>query len=179
MSSAMDEEKAAGIMKDSATAEDNKDMVVVQGDEYVQHDAPKRKGHICCGCCCDTRKAVFAVNVVSLCLYGLGLMSVSGMIAAKNRGSFDDDAVNDALNSIDGVQIGLSFTFILLGMIFNGIALYGASNFHRYAVLAGGLWFVFETVRSLVYMDIAGAIMAALFTYPHAMLYNEIKKGIM
>ena len=168
--SAIDEEKG-GIMKDT-------EAVAVQGDEYVQHDAPKRKAHVCCGCCCDTRKAVFAVNIVSLCLYGLGLTSVIGLAAAKNQG-YDDDAVNQALNSVDGAQIGLSLGFMVVGMICNAVAIYGARNFQHYCVLVGGLWFVFEAVRSLVYLDAAGAIMSAFFTYPHAVFYSEIKKGIM
>jgi hypothetical protein len=53
MSGMPDEEQAAaGIMKDRF-ANSRKDvstqtgMAVVSGDEYVQHDAPKRRAHIC------------------------------------------------------------------------------------------------------------------------------------
>jgi hypothetical protein len=180
MSSATDEESATGIMKDSAAVtKENGDVVVVQGDEYVQHDAPKRKAHVCCGCCCDTRKAVFVVNIISLCLYGLGSTSVIALAAARNLGQYDDDAVNQGLNNVTGVTIGFTLGFMVVGMILNAVAIYGASSFHRYCVLVGGLWFVFEAVRSLAYLDFAGAIMAAFFVYPHAVLYTEIKNGIM
>lgn len=39
---------AAGIMKDEVAKGDTQPgMAVVSGDEYVQHDAPKRRAHIC------------------------------------------------------------------------------------------------------------------------------------
>jgi hypothetical protein len=52
MSGMADEEQAAaGIMNDGVSKTDNTQtqpgMVVVSGDEYVQHDAPKRRSHVC------------------------------------------------------------------------------------------------------------------------------------
>jgi hypothetical protein len=57
MSSTNDEEMAAGIMKEDTTIpkkEGENDepkkmesLAVVTGDEYVEHDAPARKAHIC------------------------------------------------------------------------------------------------------------------------------------
>lgn len=47
MSGMADEEQAAaGIMKDDYV-NTPPGMGVVSGDEYVQHDAPKRRAHIC------------------------------------------------------------------------------------------------------------------------------------
>jgi hypothetical protein len=53
MSGIPDEEQAAtGIMKDrfanpKKEVTKQSGMAVVSGDEYVQHDAPKRRAHIC------------------------------------------------------------------------------------------------------------------------------------
>ena len=53
MSGIPDEEKAAaGIMKDqfgtaTKTVLKKQGMAVVNGDEYVQHDAPTRRAHVC------------------------------------------------------------------------------------------------------------------------------------
>jgi hypothetical protein len=54
MSSITDEELAAGIMKEDATPKKEGEqhdpqlgLAVVQGDEYVEHDAPDRRAHTC------------------------------------------------------------------------------------------------------------------------------------
>mmetsp|Transcript_21032 Transcript_21032/g.33855 ORF Transcript_21032/g.33855 Transcript_21032/m.33855 type:complete len:196 (+) Transcript_21032:82-669(+) len=179
----MSDSKTAGIMKDEEAGVSNADtqpgMAVVSGDEYVQHDAPKRRAHICCGCCCDTRKAVIVVNIISLCFGALGVMSVSMLANAKATSKYDDDAVQSALDDVDGVKIGLTLGALVLGMICSGVALFGAAKFNKIAIAIAGLWYVFEVVRSLAFRDPAGAFLAAGFCYPHAVFYYELKNGIM
>lgn len=132
------------------------------------------------GCCCDTRKAIFVVNLVSLCLYGLGLLSFWALAAAqKQAGQKDDDAVQAALSEVDGVKIGLTIATLLVGMVCNGVAIYGASNFNRIAIIIGGSWYIFEVVRSIAFFDAGSAVMAAFFLYPHVVFYWEMKRGIM
>ncbi|KAG7353621.1 hypothetical protein IV203_002976 [Nitzschia inconspicua] len=184
MSGIADEEQAAsGIMRDAGPKTETNTqpgMAVVSGDEYVQHDAPKRRAHVCCGCCCDTRRAVIAVNIVSISFYGLGILATSLVtVAAANKDQYDDDAVVAALGEVDGAKIGLSLGLIVVGIVFNGIALYGASTFNKTAIILGGMWYIFEAVRSVAYLNIEGAIMAAFFAYPHAVFYYELKGGIM
>jgi hypothetical protein len=102
------------------------------------------------------------------------------LAAAANQGKqYDDDAVQAAFAELDGAKIGFGIGVFITGMICNAVAIYGASNFNKIAIIIGGVWFVFEVVRSFVYLDIAGAAMAAFFCYPHAVFYYEIKNGIM
>jgi hypothetical protein len=102
------------------------------------------------------------------------------MIAAASKlAQFDDDAVQAAMNNIDGVKIGFTIGMFLVGMVCNGVAIYGASYFNKIAIIIGGLWYVFEFVRSLVFFDVGSAIMAIAFCYPHMVFYYEMKVGIM
>jgi hypothetical protein len=106
----MDEEKAVGMLTTNAYSEktdgsgagsggdgllkasDDKKtaagLKVVEGNEYVQHggddmNGPARRGHVCCGCCCDTRKAVIVVNVINISLALLGIASLSVIASGK------------------------------------------------------------------------------------------------
>jgi hypothetical protein len=127
------------------------------------------------GCCCDTRRAVFAVNIVSICVYGLRLISLFVFAAVFKGAHFDEDAVRAATKYIDGVEFGM----FLVGMVCNGVAIYGASYFNKIAIVVGGLWYVFQFVLSLVFFYVGSAIMAIAFCYPHVVFYYEMKVGIM
>jgi nitrogen fixation-related uncharacterized protein len=131
------------------------------------------------GCCCDTRKAVFVINIVSICLYVLGVISIAALARASKQKQFDDDAVQAAMNNIDGVKIGFAIGTYVVGMICNGVAIYGAAYFNKIAIIVGGLWCVFEFVRSVTFFDVGSAVMAAGFCYPHVVFYYEMKSGIM
>jgi hypothetical protein len=108
------------------------------------------------------------------------MMSVAALASAKASSSkYDDDAVQNAFDEVDGVAIGLTMGMLVCGMICNAVALYGASNFNHVAIAIGGIWFVFEFVRSIAFFNPLGAILAGFFCYPHAVFYYEIKNGVM
>ena len=75
--------------KTTKTTTPSAGLMVVKGDEYVQHtthddDAgPRKRGHICCGCCCDTRKAVIVVNIINICFAVIGIVSLSVIASDK------------------------------------------------------------------------------------------------
>jgi hypothetical protein len=160
-------------------------IVVVQGNEYVQHEPPPRQGRLCCGCCCDTRRAVIVVNIVSLSFAVLAILSLSLMTSDRYAAQFDDDEVQTASNEIDGAAVGITIQgpatigIAVLGMICNTAGLFGAFKFNKIGIIVAAIWYSAECVRSLLFYDIAGAIMAGLFAYPHVVFYQEMKKGIM
>jgi hypothetical protein len=153
--------------------------VVVQGDEYVQHGAVARQSHICCGCCCDTRRAVIVVNIISMTFAALAIFSISMMTSARYAAQFDDDEMQAALDELDGKVVGMTIGFAVVGMICNAVGLYGATKYNNLGIIVASLWYTAECVRSLVFLDIAGAVMAGFFLYPHVVFYQEMNKGLM
>lgn len=83
------------------------------------------------------------------------------------------------MDQIDGVVLGITIGFAVVGAIASGVAIYGAAKYHQIAVVVGAVWYVIDFVRSLVFFDIGSAIMAGCFCYPHVILYKEIRNGIM
>jgi hypothetical protein len=186
-----DEETAMSILASSQPASKDADAAglmsstVIQGGEYVQHGGDddvkqqQKRGHVCCGCCCDTRKAVVVVNIVNITLAAMGIASICILANDNVAAQYDDDEVRSALNGIDGAVLGVSIAFGVVAMAFNAVAIYGAAKYNTMAVLAGAVWYVIQFVRSFVFFDIGGAIMAGLFFYPHWILHREIARGIM
>ena len=157
----------------------NTGMVVVQGDEYVQHGRPQRQSHLCCGCCCDTRRAVIVVNIISMSFAAIAIFSLSMVTSDGYASQFDDDEVQAALNEIDGTSVGVAIGITCLGIICSAAGLFGAFKFNNIAIMVAAVWYCAECIRSLVFYNLGGAIMAGFFAYPHFVFYQEMKKGIM
>jgi len=153
-------------------------LVVVDGadvDDYVLIDKTERRAHICCGC--DTRNAIIVVNVISICFYLLAIISFS--LIANDTLNYDDDQVQNVMDTLDGTKIGLTISIFVVGLFCNLTAIFGAVFYNRIAVTIGALWFLSETIRSLCFYDIYSAMMAAGFFYPHTVFFFELKNGVM
>lgn len=154
--------------------------VVVQGNDYVQHGhTTAGQSHLCCGCCCDTRRAVIVVNIISLALASLAVLSLAVLSSEKYAAQFDDDEMQAALDELDGVAVGVSIGVAVLGMLCNAAGLIGAFKFNNIGIIVAAIWYAAECLRSLFFFDLAGAIMAGFFAYPHIVFYQEMKRGIM
>jgi hypothetical protein len=166
--------------------QDGGDIAVVQG-----HDGPQlvegnvvgarqaRQSHLCCGCCCDARRAVIVVNVISMCLHTLAIISVALMSSAVYASDVDDDEYQYALSEIDGKSLGLTLGVLVIGIICQAAGIYGAVKFNKIGATIGAVWHAMECIRSIVFFDIGGAIMSGFFCYPHVVFLQEMKSGIM
>lgn len=154
-------------------------FAVVAGDEYLQHERPKPTSHMCCGCCCDTRKAVIVVNIISLCFGTLGFIFLAALTSDSFAEQFDDDATKTALGEIDGQTVGAVIAFGVVSMICYAAGIYGASKFNKIGVLIAAVWYSVDVVLQAVSFNFGGIILNGFFLYPHVVLYQEISKGIM
>ena len=168
----------ADIDTDNERGRGRKNYALQHG--YIQHEPDSPKSHTCCGCCCDTRRAVVVVNIISMSFAALALLSLTLLTSNSQLASqFDDDEVQAFLDEMDGASIGLSVGLALLGMLCNGFGLFGAYKFHQMSIIVASIWYVAECIRACVYLDIFGVVMAGLFLYPHIVFYRELSSGIM
>lgn len=182
MASAETEKETPDLVEEKA----RETTIVVQGGEYVPMQleggkmAPNcKQSHACCGCCCDTRRAVIVVNIISMSFAVLAILTISIVSSDKYAESIDDDQVLAALAEIDGSKLGVTIGFASAGIFCNACGIFGARRFNQWAIIVAGLWYVIEFVRSLVYLDLGGAIMSGFFAYPHVIFWQEMRKGIM
>jgi uncharacterized membrane protein len=131
------------------------------------------------GCCCDTRKAVFVVNIISICFSVIGIIMLSLVISGAVNPVYEDDEVQAAMDEIESAPLGFGLAVAITGMICHIIAIYGAAKYSKIATIVGGMWYVISTVISLIYLQIGDAVMGALFAYPHFVFWYEMRNGVM
>jgi hypothetical protein len=153
--------------------------VIVQGDYYVQHDQAPKRSHVCCGCCCDARKAIFVVNSISLTFGVLGIFSLAIATSSSYQAQIEDDEVQAAMNELDGAKLGMTIAIMVMGMICPVAGIYGASIYNEIGVIVAGVWYVAYAILGLVFFDVSAVVMSICFAYPHAVFYSEMKQGIM
>lgn len=167
-------------IEDDYTLVDGKGSpVVVQGTDVPGTAGSDRRSHTCCGCCCDTRRAVIVVNFVTICLAALSILLITTFTSGKFLESLDDDETMAAWGSVEGGAVGFSIVIGLLAMACSVAAIYGAIKYNRMFVLIGAIWYALEAIRCIIFFDIVGLLIAALFCYPHAVFYQEVSVGIM
>eukprot|EP00980_Cylindrotheca_fusiformis_P009091 scaffold1965_cov110-Cylindrotheca_fusiformis.AAC.14 len=164
---------------DPSLEKQDQGLAVAQGNEYVQHERIPPKSHTCCGCCCDTRRAVIVVNIISLSFAALAVFSMSMLANNLYTSQFDDDQVQAAFDEIDGTAVGISIGVVVVGMICNACGIYGAYKFHKVFIIVAALWYFADFIRAVVFLDVGGAVMTGFFLYPHVVFYQEVSKGIM
>lgn len=120
------------------------------------------------GCCCDTRRAVLVVNIVSLSMYTL-IFLLLGF----------DYPLDERWSSGDKKEMILDIAELVTGISCTAVGIYGASNFNRIAILVAGIWYTFESVGAIISISLVGVILGALYLYPHCVFYWEMNKGVM
>ena len=149
------------------------------GDEYVQV-ATQRRAHLCCGCCCDTRRASIVVDIITATFSALGLFSLVAVTSDGYQSQFDDDATIAALNDFNASgAVGWSMAFMAIGMIAGGVGIFGAYKFNQVCVMIAAVYHAVACIQGLIFLNLGGAIMSGFFAYPHFVFYKEMKAGIM
>ena len=106
-------------------------------------------------------------------------MTVSFALLAGDKLQYDDDQVQVVMTTLYNTKIGFAIATSVIGMLCSMIGIFGAAQFSTIGTTIGGLWFVCESIRCLVFKDVVTAAVAAGFCYPHAVFYRELKSGVM
>ena len=175
------------------------EVQVDQSKDSAKEDKEEKLGRSCCGCCCDMRRAVIIMNLISIVALVIGFF--------VDRFTIFDDAIDDinerqgdiVSKQEDKDEVNDTFRLLLiLGCISIGtslLAIYGALKFqHRMILLntafvpaeaALRLAFSFRLADSVDEFDYTwvnggGVIIGAFFmTYVQISLIKEILQGIM
>ena len=148
-----------------------------------------RQGSLCCGCCCDFRRAVMIINGLSI-VFGVVLTRRVLFVAAFLRNApyrYIPEA-EIKINTATGVLFAIS-------VVFDIVALVGAIKYNIYMVGANMVWVVVSFVLVLIVewillrgseLSIAppiGFLVAAmervLEVYTHAGFVSQVRAGIL
>jgi hypothetical protein len=163
------------------------------------HDQEKQ-GQKCLGCCCDMRRAVIIISIMSLSASAISLVLLLGFESLRiaTKDAFDDDIL---LETIEKSYLVESI-FVGIGLVASMCSLVGGIRYNIYLVRINVVWLIIEYIATIViqmlaYMEIeenyAGtqnmkmpwvnwvisALISAFFIYPMVRFIREINLGIM
>jgi hypothetical protein len=160
------------------------------------HVAEPKVGHRCCGCCCDSRRAVIIVEIIfGMVFNGIAiLLAFSAANVANNTVAALDDDSYDSLVADVNRAAAVSSSIYGVGMVVSLIVIYGAVSYRSSLVALGIVWTVVQTVIGIVFQakaytdygysyPIYDAVMrigvSGLLIYPLAIFIHEVKRGVM
>ena len=140
-----------------------------------------KRGHSCCGCCCDMRRAVIVVNILLLigrllCALGIDLM-LKIMISqpSDDPSSIEsDDVTIDTIKDHKGEFVAL-LVIALVGVLCSGLSIYGAIAYNKYLVAANAIFLVLQAPFGGFPTFIANG----LYLYPHVFLIFYLHNGVI
>jgi hypothetical protein len=154
----------------------------------VQGDHEGRASRLCC--CCDMRKAVVVVSII---LIVVDMLLITGLTFARKgllpllqlKGTDDSSLVLDGDDFIPTMIDTASATivyivyFLLLGVVFAALSLYGAINFNKYFVAANAIFLALTLVLTLPVGWLVSAFILGMCIYPHAYLIYYLHTGVI
>ena len=143
---------------------------VIEGQEIP--GVYRKQGHSCCGGCCDMRRAVIVVNMISIAMYIISIFAIS----VVNRVEFDDDVMEEPIVQ---VPVGWMIAIIFAKILCYAIGIWGAVSFSLWQVYVALGMYMIALIFNAIVLNLIAVLVAGLFAYPHVYLVQEIKKGIM
>jgi len=162
----------------------------VGGDDENDIDSLATAEHehlVCCGCCCDFRRAVLVINGMSIVLK---ILEMLGMVIFASfvshhldevEAEMDDDEVAKMSDAF--VKSGMLTVFEVVIEIYEAIAIglyacgiYGALNFKRWGIITAMVTHLFQGVIMMSFVNI---LITLLCLYPHLYMLHLMKAGIM
>lgn len=159
------------------------------------HDSmPKKRGHKCCACCCDVRRAVIILNCVNILLMINALYQeliwrkTAQENIANGKVPFDDDYMIAEYQKVADMSVARIVFVNLLKGIISVVGIFGALHYNVYMVGITGIMYSILAFMAFVNMFLVekyafilvGTILfAGLFAYPHFVFIREVRKGIM
>jgi len=112
-----------------------------EGSEVPMRDQEKQGGK-CCGGCCDYRRAVIILCIISLCFTALGFVNNAST-------SIDDDEYPKLTQIYNDHATGILIVGIV-GIVLTVLELVGAIIFNFYMVALYVVWSILELILSIV-----------------------------
>jgi len=159
----------------------------IEGKEL---DNNEKQGRVCCGCCCDMRRAVIILNIISIVSFVIDMSVIIALNNAVEEDSKEGEDLKEMEQALKGVTI-----LAVLGWLFNIASVWGAIRFNHiplalnagFMVLNYVVTGILETQAAKEHNQIKfgplqwaiGGIIIGLTVYAHAMPVMEIRSGIM
>lgn len=179
-------------MTSKSTASNSSNVLVAVNPSILQlvtsvensdndEDEYERESHLCCGFCCDLRRACIILDVIQISM----IVAVTIVIQLDVDPRFVEgfDTVADSADVDDEVAADFDRRFVETtvrlggGVLFSVIGILGACLFNRWLVVCTGIWQCIAMVFSMRSRSYTGIVAAASFAYAHIAMFLELRRG--
>jgi hypothetical protein len=168
-------------------AQSEKDGITV--DATAMMGTTGKQGHVFFGCCCDVRRAVIIVNIISIVFVSFGLLVMGAykfscdVTKAGSADTYDNDgeeweAITRAFNGAS-LSMGDAIIWAAIRISAYVLGITGAVWFNDWMMIDTLVVYCFDFVMAAVAVNVTRLVMAALFAYPHFFFIKEVRSGIM
>lgn len=165
--------------------------VVVEAQATPIQDQEKQ-GSICCGCCCDFRRAVIVISIIEIVAYVVqGILAASGndlVSASYDEFSAGAGSAGAGVTAI-GIVLGIAFgIFQMFAALRYNLCMLGTCLVFQLIGIGYSVWLPYALVpaprddyASVLATNTIGTIAfgVLMYIYPTAGLILEIKAGTM
>lgn len=141
-----------------------------------------RKGHLFLGCLCDMRRAVVAVNVLSILGVIIQVSFAIWYLAVSEEDLNEDDDLSEWLASEETLPkeiVAAGLALCMLSLLIYSLGIRGALKFNVTMVSASTIYHCVTVVLHLLAQTWLLAAFEVLCVYPHIMFIQQVGKGIM
>jgi hypothetical protein len=144
-----------------------------------------KQGHRFLGCMCDMRQTVIAVNIISIIWAILAMfVGVAGLVSWKNWENKEaDDTTITIMPDVARSTYAILVAFEVIAILVFSLGIRGARKFNRILVAIAMVYHAIALIYGLITMysfwRLFELLLSALFVYPHAVLFWELKHGVM
>ena len=126
-----------------------------------------RKGHTCCGCCCDTRRAVIIVNILQICftafyaiplILGFELLSFAQSASLEIAKEMDHPASEKISEAVQLLQIPMALFCVLIfaQLVTYVLGVVGAATFSKWMISVSIMGYCVSILTNLLQGNLPG-----------------------
>lgn len=160
------------------------------GDGIDEIPSTTDKHMLCCGMCCDFRRAVLVIDSIAIVWKIVEMVLVAVMAAYFNKdleeleAEFDDDLTIYEIESMaDTGTMAIMEGFIegldAISIALYACGIYGALNFKRWGIITAMSTHAVMMGFGLIVLDFVSVIFYGIMVYPHIFMLRQMNSGIM
>jgi len=137
--------------------------------EEIDAKHGERKTFLCCGFCCDIRRACIIIDCIYF-VFVVGALVTQGIIGwnpfiVEETFTFDDDAYGSEDTLFDTTQMLKAADWQLsIGILMSIVSFFGALKFRPYLVLGMAIWLCIDAILFCVWFNWISAVAVGIYS---------------
>jgi hypothetical protein len=144
-----------------------------------------RESHLYFGCCCDVRRAVLILNIVTIVMNFFAMVSFFVFVRiTQDHVSEITEQMSEDVSEKDfktGLHVfeGFLDAIMLISIFLHAFGVHGALKYKTWAIKVAAVAYGIPFTWAVLNFDFVTFILGGVFLYPHIVLIKEIETGVM